>query len=79
MTRKTVLLFTALLITTHSIVYNALESGVRLNEGDEIVSTLGLYKLVFISNDCSFNFYQFNKASQNYIPLSQKYKGSHNG
>ena len=46
-----------------------------MREGDEIISTLGLYKMTFHSNDCSFNFQRFNKNSQVYENITNKYQG----
>lgn len=40
--------------------------------GDELVSVLGLYKLVMSDADCSLNFYKFNTTTSLYASLNQK-------
>ena len=74
-----VFLLFILITAAQSLVYRALEEGVQIKEGDEIISTLGLYKIAFISNDCSFNFYKFNQASLQYLPLANKFQGDYQG
>lgn len=64
---------------TSSTTYSSLRSGNTLKEGDDIVSTLGYYKLAFISNDCSLNLYRFSNSTQSYELALGKYKGNYSG
>jgi hypothetical protein len=51
----------------------------QLSKGDELVSTLGLFKLVLNDADCSLNFYQFDPKSLSYASMGKRYTGNFNG
>lgn len=44
----------------------------RFERGDELVSTLGWYKLIMNDTDCSMNVYKFNESLASYAPTNQK-------
>ena len=73
------ILLALLLALVRPWLYHSLQSGFQFKEGDQIVSTLGLYKVVLSSQDCSLNFHKFNEASQNYQPLQNNYQGNYQG
>lgn len=77
--RKTTLCLCLLICLTHTLLYHSLQSEIQLKEGDEVLSTLGMFKISLISNDCSLNFYQFKESSQAYEPMNNKYSGNYQG
>lgn len=44
----------------------------RFEKGDELVSTLGWYKLIMNDIDCSMNVHKFNESLASYTPTNQK-------
>ena len=38
-------------------IFQRLDQGMRLSKGDELISTLGLFKLIMNDLDCSLNLY----------------------
>jgi hypothetical protein len=44
----------------------------QMTKGDELISTLGLYKLIMNDVDCSLNFYKFDPSSVSYLATNQK-------
>ena len=44
----------------------------KFEKDDELVSTLGWYKLMMNDTDCSMNVYKFNETLSSYLPTNQK-------
>jgi hypothetical protein len=51
----------------------------QLNKGDELISTLGFFKLIMNDDDCSLNFYKFDAKSLTFTSMKAKYSGNING
>jgi hypothetical protein len=73
---KPTILILCLLPLLQALLYHSLDQGMQLKEGDELVSTLGMFKASLIASDCSLNFYAFKAASQTYEPVNARYRGS---
>jgi ABC-type transport system involved in Fe-S cluster assembly fused permease/ATPase subunit len=65
--------------TASSATYSKLESPTQLFSGDEIISTLGAFKLVLTANDCALNLQSFDKATSIYTASNRKFQGSYQG
>ncbi len=75
-------IFLILFLTFQSIAtktFLRLEPGTRFGKADELVSTLGQYKLTLRESDCSLGFYKFDKNIQNYTSLNKTYSGNVRG
>jgi len=68
-----------LLCAVLSISYHSLLPGIRLTTSDEIISTLGFFKLSLNSNDCSLLFWRWEDPTQSYIQNQVKYVGNQQG
>ena len=79
MNQTYILLLALLHYLVSTTTFSSLRAGITLKEGDEIVSTLGYYKLALLSNDCSLNLYRFSYSSQSYELAQAKYKGNYIG
>lgn len=57
---KTFIVLIALITTmSQSKTYNRLEVGMKLQKGDELISTLGYYKIALNEIDCSLALFKF--------------------
>lgn len=62
-----------------TVTFLRLETGGQLARGDELISTLGLFKVIMSDTDCSLNLYKFDSKSLAYITVSQRFTGNYNG
>jgi hypothetical protein len=63
----------AIITTGEGRIFQRLEQGVRLSKGDELISTLGLFKLAMNDLDCSLNLYKFDQIASLYQSTNQKF------
>jgi hypothetical protein len=57
---KTIIVLIALITAiSHSKTYHRLQEGMKLQKGDEIISTLGYFKVVLNEIDCSLALFKF--------------------
>lgn len=72
-------LLLTLLQSAQSATFLRLETGGQLARGDELISTLGLFKVIMNDTDCSLNLFKFDRPSSTYVTASQRFTGNYSG
>ena len=79
LSKSLLFLILCLLPSTLAASYSSLQPGTRLTPQDQLISTLGLFKLLLNSNDCSLMFWRWDDPTQSYLQAQVKYIGNQNG